>query len=215
MSTLENKKESLTNASYFIGITLAVFAITYTGLYFIGWVPASLGGPEKISQIDENYWLGEYDIVDPYDDSKTNSTRPSRIIIDKVGVDTIVEQPKTRDVTILDQYLTRGAVYYPGSGTIENGNMFVFGHSTGLSVVQNQAYKTFNNIENLVKGDDIRVEADGKTFIYKVTSVKLFNEDDALITFDNSKRKLTISTCNTFGAKQERWVVEAEFHKKV
>lgn len=212
MHTQKNKKESLTNAAYFIGITLAVFAITYTGLYLVGWVPASLGGSEKISQIDEDYWLGDYDIINQSD---AGSSRPSRIIIDKVGVDTIVEQPKTRDVSILDQYLTRGAVYYPGSGTIENGNMFVFGHSTGLSVVQNQAYKTFNNIENLVKGDDIRVEADGKTFIYKVTSVKLFNEDDALITFDNSKRKLTISTCNTFGAKQERWVVEAEFHKEV
>jgi LPXTG-site transpeptidase (sortase) family protein len=136
------------------------------------------------------------------------------VVIEKVGVDTIVGQPNTRDVSILDQHLTRGAVHYPGSGTVEQGNIFIFGHSTGIQVVQNQAYKTFNGIEKLQNGDEIRVEAEGQIYIYKVTSVKLFNEDDALITFDNSKRLLTLSTCNTFGAKQERWVVEAEFDRE-
>jgi LPXTG-site transpeptidase (sortase) family protein len=209
MFEIKNDKETLSNAVYFIGVMIAIFAITYTGLYFLGWIPASLGGPDRVN---DDYWVGEYDL---YNVDTNERTKPDRIVINKVGVDTTVEQPQTRDVNALDQYLTRGAVYYPGSGTVEQGNMFVFGHSTGFQVVQNQAYKTFNGIEDLVRGDEITVEADGKVYIYRVESVKLLSEDDALITFDNSERRLTLSTCNTFGSKQERWVVEAEFDREV
>jgi LPXTG-site transpeptidase (sortase) family protein len=207
----KNKKELLSSAGYFVVVTVAVFSITYFGLYMLGLVPSSLGGPERIT---DDYWVGDYDLID-VENYQQGQTRPDRITINKVGVDTIVENPNTRDVNALDQYLTNGAVHYPGSGTVEQGNMFVFGHSTGFQVVQNQAYKTFNGIEKLVDGDEITVEADGKIYIYKVSSVELFSEDDALITFDNTKRRLTLSTCNTFGAKQERWVVEAEFDREV
>jgi LPXTG-site transpeptidase (sortase) family protein len=211
MFNINNRKEFLINSGYFISVTLAIFVVTYFALYIFGLVPSSLGGPQEIEELDD-YWVGGYDLIEEY---TTDRTRPSRIIIDKVGVDTIVEQPDTRDVTILDQYLTRGAVHYPGSGTVEQGNIFVFGHSTGLRVVQNQAYKTFNDIENLNDDDEIRVEAEGKIYIYKVNSVELLDEDDALITFDNSKRSITLSTCNTFGSKQERWVVKADFYREI
>jgi sortase (surface protein transpeptidase) len=33
----------------------------------------------------------------------------------------------------------------------------------------------------------------------------------ALVEFDNNKNMLTLSTCNTFGAKSERYVVEADY----
>jgi LPXTG-site transpeptidase (sortase) family protein len=214
MFTFGEKKEDWMNVGYFTMVFVAVFAVTYGVLYWIGWIPVSLGGPARTASSSDDYWIGDYELID-VDNYDTGRTRPDRIIIDKVGVDTIVEKPTTRDVAALDQYLTRGAVHYPGSGTVEQGNMFLFGHSTGLRVVQNQAFKTFNGLENLIQGDEIIVEADGRMFIYKVDSVELLDEDDALITFDNSSRRLTLSTCNTFGAKQERWVVEAEFDREV
>ena len=90
--------------------------------------------------------------------------------------------------------------------------MFLFAHSTGFKVVQNQAYKAFNNLKNLSAGDSIFVSGeDGKTYVYKVSSVKLATDKDVLVTFDGKDRMITLSTCNTFGQKAERYVVEAYF----
>jgi len=221
-----NREEFYKDISYYSVILVAIFAITFLGLYMLGWVPKSFRGEEEIKLGDpiydsfsDEYWTGGY--TSDFDvDSNSGSnvgtrTKPDRVVIDKIGVNTIVSQPETQDVTVLDQYLTKGSVYYPGSGTIEQGNIFIFAHSTSFQVVKNQAYKAFNDLNKLEKGDLITIEADGSKYLYKVYNVKLLNEDDALITFDNNDRKLTLSTCNTFGAKQERWVVEAEFYQEV
>lgn len=140
----------------------------------------------------------------------TTQTKPDRIVISKIDVDTHVLQPQSTQVEVLDQYLQQGAVYYPGSGTIEKGNIFVFGHSTNWAIVQNQAYKTFNNLEKLVKGDTIEVYANGQKYTYQVNDVRLANDSEALVHLSSEGQYLTISTCNTFGKKQERWVVTAK-----
>lgn len=215
---LQNKEEKVElykNISYFFIVMIGVTGVTYLGLLLLNLVPNSLGGHLLLEDDDyaEEYWLGDYEAINTT--TSQTFTKPERIIIDRVGIDTNIEQPNTRDVRVLDQYLNRGAVYYPGSGTVEKGNMFVFGHSTSLGAVQNQAYKTFNGLEKLNKGDEITVEAEGRRYIYEVTDVRLLDAEDALITFDNSIRSLTLSTCNTFGAKQERWVVESQFSRVI
>jgi sortase (surface protein transpeptidase) len=92
------------------------------------------------------------------------TTVPDRIIIEKIGIDTKVIKPSAINVSILDEVLKQGAVYYPGSGTVEKGNIFVFGHSTNWPVVKNPAYKTFNGLDKLKSGDEIIVEAENKNF---------------------------------------------------
>jgi LPXTG-site transpeptidase (sortase) family protein len=220
----EIRIKKMKDIGYFLTVTAGAFAVTFAFLYVFGLVPNSFKGAGDIEEIDDlttkdqyselnnDYWVGGYDAVESYSGALT---KPDRVVISSIGVDTPVGQPEQRDVSVLDQYLTKGAVHYPGSGTVEQGNMFIFGHSTGLSVVRNQAYKAFNNLNKLNKGDIIKVVADGSNYEYKVSSVNLYNEDDALVTFGNSARTLTLSTCNTFGAKQERWVVEAEFYREV
>jgi len=200
----------MNKTNYFILIMISVFVVTYGVLFVFGLTPKSFSvdiGP-KNSEIVENT-----DFVEEASDE--TSTRPDKITIDKIGVESIIGQPNSRDISVLDQFLNNGAVHYPGSGTVESGNMFLFGHSTGFSVVNNQAYKTFNNLNKLENNDEIVVEADGKEYIYKVSSVQLVDENTALVEFDDSKRTLTISTCNSFGEKQERWVVQAEFDREV
>lgn len=204
---LKNRENlTVSNIIYFIVVATGAFAVTFSVFYFLGVVPAAFKSINPDSDV-----ITEGSPYNPVE----GETRPDRITIDKVGVDSFIGQPNTQNVGALDQFLTKGAVYYPGSGTIESGNMFLFGHSTGLAIVRNQAYKTFNGIEKLLKGDEIKIEADGVVYIYKVTSVKLSNENDALVRFDSSKRSMTLSTCNSFGAKQERWIVEAEFDREV
>jgi sortase (surface protein transpeptidase) len=51
--------------------------------------------------------------------------------------------------------------------------------------------------------------------VYTVTRVQKASEDDVLVDFNKGDRMLTISTCDTFGKKQDRWVVEAEFTKSM
>lgn len=201
--------QAISNAMYFILVAIGIFTISFLVLYLLGIGPKSLVLDR--TEVD-TYWTGGYDLNIEYDGVRT---RPDHIRIDKIGVNTVVNNPNTTDIAVLDQSLTTGAVHYPGSGTVEDGNMFIFGHSSGLPVVRNQAYKAFNGLEELVRGDEIEVSADGITYIYEVTSVKLLDENNALVSFDNSGRTLTLSTCNTFGAKQERWVVEANLKRQI
>lgn len=133
----------------------------------------------------------------------------ARIRAPKVGIDVTVNHPTTVDVSTLDEALKNGAVYYPGSGTPASGNVFIFGHSTNWAVVRNEAYRAFNGLEKLVKGDEIILETAEYDFVYRVDLVTLVDADSALVYFDSTSPKLTVSTCNTFGEKQERHVAEA------
>jgi LPXTG-site transpeptidase (sortase) family protein len=88
--------------------------------------------------------------------------------------------------------------------------MFIFGHSSNWPVVHNQAYKTFNGIGTLENGDEIFVYTIDKVYKYVVSSVKLVDSSQAYVSFDASDTMLTLSTCNSFGTKEERFVVEAK-----
>lgn len=135
---------------------------------------------------------------------------PLRLEIPSISVDTIVENPKSTNPEVLDAELTKGAVHYPGSGMPGSGNMFIFGHSTGFSVVQNKAYKVFNRLKDLKNGETITVYGKDWKYEYRVTSVRKVDKSDALVTFDTKTNMITLSTCDSFGRAQDRYVVEGE-----
>jgi LPXTG-site transpeptidase (sortase) family protein len=138
---------------------------------------------------------------------------PTHVLIDKIGVDTAVSNPLSTDNTALNNDLLRGAVRYPGSGILGHGNMFIFAHNTGIKIVNNQAYKAFNHLKNLTGGDTIRVQSNDKEYMYAVTKVTLVDSNQSWVTFSDTKNMLTLSTCDVFGQKQDRYVVEAIFVK--
>lgn len=167
---------------------------------FVSWVS---GGPES----DDD---GKTRLVTDEDSIPVvNKESITRIRATSVGINAPIMHPVSTDVTMLDNALKNGAVYYPGSGTPNAGNIFIFGHSTNWAIVQNQAYKTFNNLDKLKVGEEIFLDTDTVSFVYRVDSVRLVDADEAFVNFDSNTPKLTISTCNTFGEKQERHVVEA------
>ncbi|OHA26901.1 MAG: hypothetical protein A3D52_01790 [Candidatus Taylorbacteria bacterium RIFCSPHIGHO2_02_FULL_44_36] len=138
--------------------------------------------------------------------------QPVRLVIEKIGVDAPVENPQSRDIAVLDAALLKGVVHYPGSGSLENNtNMFLFGHSTNWATVHNQAFKSLNRLSELQLGDEIKLFSDEKEYIYKVTAVSLVAQNEALVKFETGKRKLTLSTCDTFGKRTDRFVVTADF----
>lgn len=198
-------------ASYrrmFIVYAIGIFIILGSFLYVFQLVPNEFAHTENTS-------TNEHDTVsDPenYSDTIVADVIPVRVVIASVGIDTTIIHPQSQEVQVLDQALLNGAVYYPGSGSLVRGNAFVFGHSTGLSVVRNQAFKAFNNLKHVQVGDEIRVTGDdGYVYLYSALSTELVTEDTALVEFDTTDRMITLSTCNTFGKKEERHVVKAVF----
>ena len=142
-----------------------------------------------------------------------NGELPTKIVIPAAGVDTVIANPTTLNVDDLDSYLSSGAARYPTSATLgQQGNMILFGHSSYLPIVNNKAYKTFDGIQNLAKGATITVYGnEGHTYTYSVTSVTKQNETTGFgIPLTTSGETLTISTCNSFATKQDRFIVTAQ-----
>lgn len=220
-------KEFLKKHSQFIIWFGLVFLVTFTGLYIVGFVPtefADSNSPSLIDSIREAIVgdAGNSNTGAPTIEATSSTTHPefkgedpTHIKIDAIGVDASVSNPDTTNSVVLDDQLTHGAVHYPGSGLLADGNVFIFGHSTNWTIVHNQAYKTFNGLKDLKSGDEIDVTGgSGDVYIYKVDSVTLADDDQIWVDLSDTAPTLTLSSCNTFGQKQQRYVVKAEFVKK-
>jgi LPXTG-site transpeptidase (sortase) family protein len=136
---------------------------------------------------------------------------PDRIIIPSAGIDAVVSNPDTTNIDTLDQFLLHGAVRYPESGALGSGNVLIFGHNTSLPVVNNQAFKTFDNLKNLTAGDIVKVQSSDKEYDYSVVSVTLIYDSQAIVDLSSNQNELILSTCNVLGAKEQRYVVVAAF----
>lgn len=137
---------------------------------------------------------------------------PLTISIVRLKLEAVVANPTTTDIESLDRLLLKGAVRYPTSAKLgEDGNVVLFGHSSYLPVVLNPAYKTFNNIQRLTAGDVVTVSSAGRVYTYRIRTVAKESATDAAIPLDVSGRVLTLSTCDSFGAKTDRFVVTADF----
>ncbi|MBL7045439.1 MAG: sortase [Parcubacteria group bacterium] len=177
---------------------IVIFFITFSLLTILGFTPEVV---EKDGSLKESK-----------DKVSEVGADPIRIVIPSVGIDANIVNPESRDLTLLDRALKDGVVHYPGSGTLEEeANVFLFGHSSFLPIVRNESYKVFNNLERLRIGDIIKVESNEKEYVYKVEVVRLTDAGEAFVDLRKGNKKLTLSTCNSFGSVDERFVVEANF----
>ena len=136
--------------------------------------------------------------------------QPVKVEIPSIGLSVSVANPATTNVETLDQYLLRGAVRYPTSGLLgENGNVILFGHSSYLPIVNNPAYKTFDGIQKLAADDQITVYSSDRAYVYSVDTVQKESADSAAIPLTTTGQELTLSTCDSFGEKTDRFVVTA------
>ena len=138
---------------------------------------------------------------------------PIKIEIQAIGLSATISNPVTTDVEILDQRLLKGAVRYPTSAKLgEKGNVVLFGHSSYLPIVNNQAYKTFNGIQKLLTGDIVTVYSSGTAYTYSVKKVAKENANgNSGIPLSINGKTLTLVTCNSFAEKSDRFVVVADF----
>jgi len=193
-----------------------VFILSFSFLYKLGFVPEgileigdsltaeSAGDAGSVPQNDA-------EIISGIEYVNADSLSP-KIIIPALGLDTEIVMPASAELGVLNTALYRGPVHYPGSGSPGNvGNVFIFGHSSLLSVVHNQNFKIFNGLKDLKPKDVIRIRWNGREYWYGVTSVAIKKADDTNINLSTDKKLLTLSTCRIIGSKEDRYVVEAEF----
>ena len=138
---------------------------------------------------------------------------PEKIEIPAIKLSVAIANPTTTSVKVLDSLLLKGAVRYPTSAFLgDTGNVVLFGHSSYLPVVSNPAFKAFNGIQKLVAGDTITVYSADKAYTYHVRTVeKESATSDSGISLAVKSSVLTLVTCNSFAAKDDRFVVTADF----
>lgn len=144
---------------------------------------------------------------------KTTATElPIRIEAPAIKLNVSIKNPSSTDVDVLDNDLLSGAVRYPTSAKLGvNGTVLLFGHSSYLPVVHNQAYKAFDGIQNLKAGDTVSVYSSTLEYRYSVEKVEVANADEDVIELRQDGQYLTLVTCDSFTKKTDRFIVTAKF----
>ena len=218
-------------------VSLVMFILTLSALNSIGLVPSYIDGvypdasaiasPEpaaealpdstghlalaSLPQLGTSV-LSELSEEVIQNDSDARAVDPERIVIHSIGVDLPVLNPTETSVEALDLALLSGSVRYPLSAKLnENGNVFIFGHSSRIAFVKNPMFKAFNRLSELRTGDTIKVTGGGMAHIYRVSEVRRTDVDEELIDLSPTQgKRLTLSTCDSFTGKSSRFVVEAD-----
>lgn len=152
----------------------------------------------------------DFDIV-PYE---------NRIVVPKIGknvplVD--VEQGNNVDFdhmeNIFMKELEKGVIRYPGTARPgENGNAFIFGHSSNFPWMPGSYNQVFALLDQLVYGDEIIVYYNQKKYVYVINQKEIVKPGDVkVLQRDNAdKKELSLMTCWPVGTTLKRMIVFAE-----
>ena len=137
--------------------------------------------------------------------------QPTSLYIKKLNRTVKVLNPESRTVADLDSALLSGAVRHPDSALMgQKGNVLLLGHSSYLPTVLNKNFQAFNGIQNLEWGDTIELRTSDKVVVYQVEKVYRAKAEEVTVPVISNGALLTLATCNSFGAKDDRFIVEAK-----
>lgn len=192
-------KKSQTRKWSFLAVFVLIFFMSYSALAGLGLTPEPV---EEVSSERPRLTATALDALPV--------GLPTKITIPALDREVTVANPTTVNVATLDAALLNGIVRYPTSAKLgEEGNVVLFGHSSYLPVVHNEAYKALNGIQELKKGDRITVESKGQAYVYAVQNVYEADASEDAIPLTSTGRTLTLVTCDSFASKQDRFVVVA------
>ena len=187
----------------FFGIVVMVFIASYGVLATFDLLPNASSTPQARADA----------VLAPGTKAQVTvaSEFPTKIVIPSLDLETIVSNPTSASLPVLDALLLKGAVRYPTSGLLgtKGSNVVIFAHASYLPIVQNQAYKAFNGIQNLKVGEKIYVSGKDRTFVYFVETVAKADANNAGVPLSVEGNKLTLITCDSFASKNDRFVVIA------
>jgi LPXTG-site transpeptidase (sortase) family protein len=194
----------------FLGTFCAVFAVTYSVLYAFDLYPV-------LTQSSLNASSGEK-AVSTVVAAKTPtmskrvvpvSAMPEKLLIPKLNREVEILNPKDDAVATLDAALLHGVARHPDSADFrKTGTMFIVGHSSYLPNVKNKAFQALNGIQKLEWGDKIHILSADTEYIYRVQSVYEAKASLASADIVWGTSRIILVTCNSFGTKDDRYVVE-------
>lgn len=181
------------------------FAFWFVVIFFLSYafLAAVDALPEPLS--DEPRQEGE--AVEP-----SVAEAPVRVVAQAIGMDNTVLNPQSEEIALLDEALLQGTIRHPASALLgADGTVALFGHSSYLPIVRNSNYKAFNGIQKLHEGDTVSVYSQTTEYRYAVTNVYEADASDAVVPLRSDGRYLVLITCDSFGKKSNRFIVEATF----
>ncbi len=204
MKTMQYSSTFEKRARFFF-ITVGAIALTYGFLYAIDFLPEK---PAPEAPAATATTTPELRLVE--EAAPVTSVLPTKIIFDSLDREVSVLNPESADVETLDAALLNGVVRHPASADFEKtGTMVFLGHSSHLPVVHNKNFQAFNGIEKLGWGDTIRVQSGDTEYVYRVDRVYEAKASDATVPLQFNTPRITLVTCNNFGTKEDRYIVEA------
>jgi LPXTG-site transpeptidase (sortase) family protein len=142
--------------------------------------------------------------------AKIETAAPINIILTSLDREVPVLNPESRDIAVLDAALLQGVVRHPDSAMLgEDGNVLILGHSSYLPNVMNKNFQALNGIQKMKWGDTITLESEDRSYTYRVEKVYQSKASGVTIPTDVKGKRLTLVTCNSFGSKEDRFIVEA------
>jgi sortase A len=104
-----------------------------------------------------------------------------------------------------------GVVHYPNTALPgEQGNIVIFGHSSGQWWAPGHYKFVFTLLDKLTTGDRIILDYKGQRYIYKVTDTKVVLPNDLSVLNKSGNNILTLITCTPVGTSQKRLIVHAQ-----
>lgn len=192
----------------FFFVAVGIMAVTYGLLYVIDFLPEPIGSARE-EQVEEIQNELETIDVEPMENNDVEPL-PVSIHFDSLDKKVKVLNPESSDIKELDMALLSGVVRHPHSADFQNeGTIFILGHSSYLPNVMNKNFQAFNGIQNLKWGDTIRLQSGDREYVYSVDKVYEAKAMDLNIPIQYEVPKLVLATCDSFGSKDDRFIVEA------
>lgn len=152
-------------------------------------------------------------IVNPTTDIAVSND--PKLIIPKINVDVPVEYNVTPDYDSQMKAMENGVAYFgiPGADSKPGqiGNTVLSGHSSN-DIIDRGDYKfIFARLDQLVNGDTIYVNYQGKRYSYTVTKKEVVKPTEvSKLVYKTDKPILTLITCTPLGTSLDRLLVTAE-----
>lgn len=126
--------------------------------------------------------------------------------IAKLGIENAIVRSDHTD-------LKKTLIHYPGTAAPGDlGNTVIFGHSVLPQFFNPKNYTSiFSTLHTLVIGDEIKINAEGATYIYKIVDIYSVDPDNlSPLAQSFDKHRLTVITCTPPGTYLKRLILRAE-----
>lgn len=198
-----NSVRSLFDSFFLILRTIFLFVLIFTISYLIINFPA-------ISSNFKYVWKNTttYNINNPPPQTKPSVMTNNTLSIPKISVNAPITWQVSENEILTK--LQSGVASYAGTAMPgEQGNVFIFGHSSYYLWAQGNYKSVFALLDNLEVGDKIYIGYQDKTYTYQVTGKEVVNPDNLEIISSGNGNQLKLMTCVPIGTNLQRLIVTA------